>query len=347
MFRCIILISVFSLAIPSANAFGEGGGSIDSLIIADIGGVPQAILIRGADVDQPALLRLHGGPGYPFFPYLPTTGPLKDLEKHFTLIYWEQRGTGASFSRKVRKKSMNTDQFLQDTYEVLRLAKNLLHKKKVYVWGHSWGSNLGLLVSAKYPDEIIAYIGTGQSANILANERSCFEFAVRKTQLEGHAKGIRRLSKIDTTDYTLKDALEVRRWIYTYGGVVFSSGEERGYVDGKILKKIWRTPQYKFSNKMNIILHPYYSGKYLWDDMKVMNFFEQVPRIEVPVYFLLGRHDEIVSSSLAAEYFNMLEAPTGKTLIWFEESAHRPHMEEPVKFRQILSEKILKETSGK
>jgi pimeloyl-ACP methyl ester carboxylesterase len=78
--------------------------------------------------------------------------------------------------------------------------------------------------------------------------------------------------------------------------------------------------------------------------MKEINLFEQVPKLKVPVYFLLGKYDQIVSSVLAAKYFEELQDPAGKQLFWFEHSAHRPYVEEPDKFFRLLVERILPET---
>ncbi len=318
--------------------------SIDDYSIEMIGGVKQAIMIRGENIFNPVMLRLHGGPGYPYFPYLPEDGMLKELEKHFTMVYWEQRGTGASYSRKIKKSSMTVDQFVEDTNEVFEYVRNKLHAEKVYIWGHSWGSNIGILFAEKYPEKVIAYIGTGQSVFPLENERACYQFALEKTDGEINHKGLKELRKIDTIDYQLKDALTVRKWIYSNGGVVYSNGEERSYIDEKMIRRIWKTPQYRFRNKINIILHPYYSGRQLWEDMKEINLFEQAPVLTIPVYFLLGKHDHIVSSALAAKYFEELKDSVGKQLFWFDHSAHRPYLEEPDKFFGLLVEKILPET---
>lgn len=337
-----IIIGIFLLI--ASQLYAGDKKDIDSLFFEKIGGVEQAILVRGEDTSNPVMLRLHGGPGYPYFPYLPEEGKLKEIEKHFTMIYWEQRGTGASYSSKIKKKSMTTDQFIKDAHEVIQFARNLLNAQKVFVWGHSWGSNIGMLLADRYPEDLYAYIGTGQSVNLLANEYRCYNFALRKTYHEQNFRGYKKLLKIDTSDYTISDALEVRKWIYTYGGVVFNNGEERTYVDNHILKKIWHTPQYTFRNKLNIILHPYFSSRQLWDDMKKIDLFQQVPEIDVPVYFCLGRHDHIVSSDIAARYFDSLKTSKEKHLIWFEFSAHRPHIEETEKFLDVLIKKVLPET---
>ena len=74
------------------------------------------------------------------------------------------------------------------------------------------------------------------------------------------------------------------------------------------------------------------------------NLFQQVPRIEVPVHFCVGRHDYNTPFELAVNYFEQLEAPKGKQLIWFENSANMIPYEEPEELAEVLAGIVLKET---
>lgn len=56
----------------------------------------------------------------------------------------------------------------------------------------------------------------------------------------------------------------------------------------------------------------------------------QVRKLDCPLLLFLGRHDYNVSSSLAAEWFERMQAPS-KQLVWFEDSAHEVMNEEPGK----------------
>ena len=56
-----------------------------------------------------------------------------------------------------------------------------------------------------------------------------------------------------------------------------------------------------------------------------------IRKINVPLILLLGRHDAIVNSEIAAAWFDSVHAPE-KRLVWFEHSAHMPMTEEPGKF---------------
>ena len=62
-----------------------------------------------------------------------------------------------------------------------------------------------------------------------------------------------------------------------------------------------------------------------------------VPRLDVPVVMMQGRRDQVAPGTAAQRYASTLQAP-GKRLVWFDNSAHTPHLEEPGKFRDLLME---------
>jgi pimeloyl-ACP methyl ester carboxylesterase len=61
---------------------------------------------------------------------------------------------------------------------------------------------------------------------------------------------------------------------------------------------------------------------------------------DVPIVFMLGRHDWHVPSVLAARWFETIDAPA-KRLIWFEQSAHNPPFAEPVEFMRAMTDDVL------
>ena len=54
-----------------------------------LGGIDQWIQLRGEDRDNPVLLVLHGGPGWPNAVFTVPCGP---WEQHFTVVQWDHRG---------------------------------------------------------------------------------------------------------------------------------------------------------------------------------------------------------------------------------------------------------------
>jgi len=67
-------------------------GSISEKVFVQIGGVKQGMFIKSKDVKNPVLLYLHGGMPEYFLTRKYPTG----LENYFTVVWWEQRGSGLS-----------------------------------------------------------------------------------------------------------------------------------------------------------------------------------------------------------------------------------------------------------
>ena len=105
-------------------------GSISEKIHVTINGVEQGMFIKGKDASNPVLLYLHGGmPDYFLTERYPT-----GLDEYFTVVWWEQRGSGLSYSPDIPPESVNPDQLVSDTLavtnylrETLRTGEDLPH----------------------------------------------------------------------------------------------------------------------------------------------------------------------------------------------------------------------------
>jgi pimeloyl-ACP methyl ester carboxylesterase len=143
-----------ALAIHTPNGIQEG-------MYVSIGGIEQWIQIRGEDRNNPVLLFVHGGPGGST---LMISSGWQPWEKYFTVVQWDERGTGRTY-RKTGSSiapTMTVDRMAQDGIEVAEFLRTHLHKDKVILVGHSWGSFLGINMVKKRPDLFYAYVGTGQ-----------------------------------------------------------------------------------------------------------------------------------------------------------------------------------------
>src|SRR5215471_16996139 len=113
-------------------------GSVAEVGYLRLGGVDQWVMIRGESVTNPLLILIHGGPGFPEMRLFRHFNG--ELEKHFTCVYWEQRGTDKSFDSAIPKSSMTVLQFLSDLDELVDAMRKRFNKAKVAIYGHSWGS---------------------------------------------------------------------------------------------------------------------------------------------------------------------------------------------------------------
>ncbi len=284
-----------------------GDKSIASLEEIELGGVPQWILIRGHDVHKPVVLFLHGGPGMPAM-YLAHDFQ-REMERDFVMVHWDRRGAGKSFESAV---DLSVSRTLADTLELANLLRTRFDKDQVYLVGHSWGSYLGLLAVRERPDLFAAFIGTG----VMAGSRE----AIRA---ERSAFAARRKAEDPTRELTEDD-------LFALGGELY--GETSFW---PILRTGLFAPEYTFNDALNVGNGASLVGKQMEYDVVPRPEEGEIPRLEVPVFFLLGRHDYNTPSALAAAYLQRLESPA-KGVIWFTESAHFPFWEEPRKFHEAL-----------
>lgn len=118
-------------------------GSIATMETVSIRGSSQSIWLRGVDTRKPAVILLHGGPGVSesaLFRHYDAA-----LEKHFLMVYWEQRGAGRSYQSEIPRESMTIGQFERDLDEVVDFVRQRFGKDRVILLAHSWGTVLGII----------------------------------------------------------------------------------------------------------------------------------------------------------------------------------------------------------
>ncbi|HUT54939.1 MAG TPA: alpha/beta hydrolase [bacterium] len=311
---------------------------IASLEKATLGGVEQWILIRGDDVHNPVLLFVHGGPGSPEMPVAHEFGP--ELEQRFVVVHWDQRGAGKSFHAGIRADSMNVAQFISDAHELTELLRSRFHADKIYLVGHSWGSLLGILTAHQYPESYYAYVGIGQVVDMERNEAVSYQFVLDEAQNRRKPLAIANLKRIGPPPYSgMGELIVQRRYLGKFGGAVYKKPEGGGQI-----RKALHSPEYAPLDYLRYAAGTYYSNRRMWDEVMTYDLIRQVPSLDLPVYFFEGRHDYNTPWELVSEYYDKLDAPQGKTLIWFEDSAHSPNLEEPDRFARMMVDRVLTET---
>jgi pimeloyl-ACP methyl ester carboxylesterase len=298
-------------------------GSIAEIAYRRLGGLDQWVMIRGESVANPPLILLHGGPGWSetgFFRYF--NAP---LEQSFTAVYWDQRGAGKSFDRAIPRSSMKVEQFISDLDELVDAVCERLGKRKVAIFGHSWGSALGVLYAAHFPEKVAGYVGSGQIGDWAAAESASYEFALAEAQRRGNRRAIRKLRGIGPPPYPAKAVFTERTWLSRFEGqmrprALWKVGRAvLGAHESSIfeLPRTWRG--FRFSMDA------------MWAEVSRLNLIELAPALQMPVFFFLGRNDHWVSPATSSCYFDALAAPS-KKLVWFEHSGHEPFVDEPAKF---------------
>lgn len=320
----------------TTTPFRDTDGRVLSRSVAEVGylrlgDLDQWVMVRGENTANPVLVLLHGGPGFPEMQLFRHFNG--ELEKGFTCVYWEQRGTDKSFNRKIPLESMNVEQLLADLDQLVDHMLKRFDTPKVAIYGHSWGSILGVLYAARYPRKVSVYVGTGQIGDWPASEKLCYEFTLAEAERRQNAKALRELRAMGPPPHGVQKMMRQRTWFTRWVGIL------RGNSLLKAVRIMLSGPESSLFDLSNMVRGMRFSTQAMWDEVSQLNLLKLVPVLHVPVFFFIGRHDRVVDPRGSMAYFEMLDAPQ-KHWEWFENSAHEPAAEEPRKFHALMAAEV-------
>ena len=299
-------------------------GAVSELTAIDLGGMEQYILLRGADQSNPILLWLHGGPGGAQMPLAHELD--SHLEQEFVVVHWDQRGAGKSNHSGFDENTMTFDQFLSDANELVQYLKQRFHQDKIFLLGHSWGTQLGIELSKCYSEDFQAYIAVSQVVNHERATEIAHQWLQDTISPDENPDDFRLLNEIEIPASKHSEYRKLNRLTDKYGGSFDISLLQLARIAA-------RAPEYNLRDYLRLLDGMSRGGGPMHRDgiMGGFNYMEEIPAIDIPVYFLIGNNDYNTPHQLVKEYFELLEAPQ-KELILFEQSAHTPFLAEPEKF---------------
>jgi pimeloyl-ACP methyl ester carboxylesterase len=265
------------------------------------------------------------------------------LEKDFVVVEWDQRGAGKSAQAIEPVSGMNIDQFVEDTHELTELLLTRFHRKKLILVGSSWGSVIGLKAVQKYPDLYRAFVSTGQIANFSEGMAVGYRFLMDEAKRRNNLEALNDLSKIGAPPY-VGDTSDANRevygkWLEAFGGL-WHSNEKFDRI-GWMISSV----EYAWPEKINYTRAAKRSFDILFPQLVAVDMNVAVPKVDVPVYFAVGRYDRMAPFEVSEQYYSTLAAPK-KEWVWFENSAHFPQWEEMEKFHDLLTKKVLPQTQA-
>ena len=321
--------------------------SISEKIKVTIGGTEQGMIIRGRNVKNPVILFLHGGPGMP--EYFLAEKYSAELEDNFTVCYWEQEGSGLSYSPGMNGSSITAERLISDTIDLTNYLRDRFGQDKIYLVAHSWGTFIGIQAAATTPELYYAYVGIGQISNMIKSERLAYEYMLEQYTAVGNTNMVNKLKKYPVLD----NDLAVRSFfesplrdeaMHELG--IGTMHNMKSVISG-IFLPVMECRAYTLNEKINIWRAKAFlrSNTPLLDQLFSEDLTTNVPKLDIPVYFLSGKYDYSVSQELSKQYLDALQAPV-KGFYSFDQSAHSPIFEESHKFVEILIGDVMTRTNS-
>ncbi len=328
-------IGIWAL-LPASTPPIDGPNAIAALERVSLGGAEQTILLRGRDRSAPVLLYVHGGPGVGVLPLARYYSD--ELEKHFVVVHWDQRGAGAS-CEGTDWDALTLERIVADAIELSeQLASRFGGGGRIVLLGHSWGSVVGALAVQARPDLYHAYVGLGQVVNGRRNEEISYEWVVGEAERRGDEVALAELSRI-APPYDVTEHLSVqRRWLLAYDGSIYATDRAEPALWPALFAR-----EYTLATRLAYLDCFTSSLDAMWGELDLVDFPRQIPRLEVPVFFFTGRRDWNVPVELVEEWARVLEAPSLE-VVWFEETGHMIPIVSPSEFHRAMLDKVLPRT---
>lgn len=311
---------------------------VQESFIVTLGGARQYVSVRGADRANPILIYIHGGPASVELPM--SWSFQRPWEDFFTVVEWDQRAAGRSFplnDPKAMAPTLTPDRYRDDAIELIELLRKRYGKRKVFVLGHSWGSAVGLAVAIKRPDLLYAYVGMGQLIDFQENEKKGYVAVLDQARRDNNAEAVKELEAIapypGPGEFSVAKTGVERKWSVYYGGLAANRHDAEFYYH---LARL--SPEYGLEDRKAWDAGSDFTMTTMWPQLTRLSF-ETVHRLDVPIVLFLGRHDTTTLPSIATDWLGRLTAPQ-KTVVWFDNSAHLPMIEEPGRTLQALVTRV-------
>jgi len=326
----IVISLVLVNGIPLANSRTRTSTPIQEARFVTLGGIEQWISIRSENRANPVLLVVHGGPGEAQWPQAEI---FKPWEKAFTVVQWDQRGTGHTFGRYgTNTPDVSLDRISRDGAELAQYLCRELGKKKIIVLGHSWGSIVAIHMVQMRPELFAAYVGTGQASSWSAVVNTQFNLLLAKARREHDEVTVKKLEGIGRPD-----SLTPSQFFSLNGRSIWAS-EDQAWIQH--LRSEWpkieaRDPKdaKDLDDGMN------FSGEKVQPDQFATDLPKTACNIDTAFFVIQGQDDVIAPTQGAVDYFKCVKAPK-KQLILIPHAGHFAWMTASDRFLRALISKV-------
>ena len=324
----IVFTLVIELLSPTWTPKIKGNNSVSELRKVQINGTDIEMMIRGNNKDNPVIIFVHGGPCCSEIPYVRKYQDT--LEKSFTIVHYDQRGSGKSYEFGNDYSDVTASTHVSDLTALTQYILAYLHKEKVILIGHSYGTYIATMAASQHPEMYLAYIGIGQMSDTIESELDGLERCIEAARNAGNEDDLKILCAL--TDSILQGkAITPRKYLRKYGFAVRQINDNADYWIGYFLGT-----EYNLTDAIRL-----YVASIKYQDTLILEALnkpitEIVDTLDIPVYFVMGAYDGMTSPKAAEGYLNGLTGEAIHEIVMFENSAHYPQFEEPAKFNEWM-----------
>lgn len=347
VFACLVSLSCVAQAekVKQAKASSQlnqlcksGAERIDEEKYVQLNGIEHWITIKGDRCDNPVILFLHGGPSNPMSPYADAI--YGSWKKDFTLVQWDQRGSGKTFIRNpsTAESELSIAQMADDGIAVTEYLRQQLHKDKVILMGSSWGSALGMQIVKTRPDLFIAYLGTAQIVSQVANQTASYTTTLAKARTAGDPTMIKSLEEIGSPPWINPRHFGVlRRATKVLEAKSSIAAPKHWWIPASSYQMEEFEAQYEAAEEYAFLQFVGFknNGMYSKIDFPAMGL-----TFTIPMFFVQGEEDLVTVPEVSKAYFERIQAPK-KGYFMVPKAGHNPNLASVAMEYTVLTEQVL------
>lgn len=325
----LLLFAVWVVISPGKIRTYDGEKSLSEKFVTDINGAPNGFFINSVNTDDPVLLFVSSGPGTDDYML---TDRYKDmrLEEDFTVVYWDYRGMGIAYDKDFDLSSVTLENIMNDTHEVTRYLKERFGKEKIFIMGFSGGTHFALRAAERFPEDYYALINMAQTVTDSSDcDTLMYGFMKDVFSSRGDEASLKKLeASVERGD---GGSVICKSWYdYVYllhkagGGTIKDKSEFEGIALPVLLCRC-----YTVGEKLSYIpAMKKYRTTPLYKELEGFDYRTEIPKLDIPAYFISGEYDYNCPWELVEEYESILEAPD-KGFYRIPDAAHSPLWENP------------------
>lgn len=324
-------------AVELSPSCGDRPTKVDDAGFVTIGGIEQWVTAKGDSCANPVLLFISGGPGNPL-------SVLSDSMysagfKDFIVVQWDQRGAGMTYGRSPPREGemLTIKRMTEDGDELATYLIKRYGKRKVILWGSSWGSILAVHMAKVHPELFYAYVGTSQVVNSIENQAVGYKKLMDLAKAANDEASLAVLDQVGTPPWTDPRSFgKVRRIIRKYEAKVTTPPPATWkpgarYTTPKAEADYTAGEDYSFLSFVGM----HGDGMLSHVDLPALG-----TDFALPVFFIEGEHDLLATPDVARRYYDSIRAPK-KGWVLLPHSGHDPNQEVVDAEYKLLREQVL------
>jgi pimeloyl-ACP methyl ester carboxylesterase len=302
---------------------------IDRTIKLEINRSTQRIRMCAAHGGLPPILIVQAGSGLPLLHEVAKFQRHLRLESDFLVSYWDQRGCGSA--SKDDAKGVSLQQQVGDARTVLQWVHNET-KQHVIVFGISLGATIALRAAEHEPESAKSVIAISPDADTASSDASVYSYLQEQSVVAKNRRLEKRLQKLGKPPYTDSAAFQLRARLLADLGAV-----EHGKKFSSLLKETLfglvgtygLVGTVKALRNMNLIQNT------LLPQLVSLNLFADPPRLAIPVHYVFGELDPLITAASAKQLPVTIAAPKS-TVTLVPNASHMVHFDQPELVRSIV-----------